>query len=816
MLLIMNKPILLVLLLLLSAVGSYSQTNPYYSITQENIKSPYYNLEVVGFVQDGNAYEQPPSYPAYTTFLIDGYVYKNIPDSLHIQGLPLGFNFPYAGQVFDIYALNSKGYIVLGKSSEGGMTVYADTLQETAMDTVFTAKNKYMISGLYTGKNMDLQGGVTVYINKGGFVGDRGLNIVLENAKKANGGMILVNNSFELTETGEINIVPSIYPEFATNIINTYATFMQRYGTSYTQYIYGTGATSSAWFNTTESYNNTSYSYGTLRDTVMPLVVNQASYTINYYPKPSNFNCPTPIVWNPNPPGSYKDSAFIANDYEPMQGDTLATSDQIWWFCDLRDSLRFDVYIGVDTVSMALYKRGIEADTVQTNFNRILGLVNLPLDSLAPAQHYYLKIKTIHPSGYTTTCSGYSFYTQPEEQITNYCRSNETVSIVPFILAYTDLNTLHFHPDSTTITTILAHKTLVPDTGQWTTTLQQGQTYSLQCSSANWATVMAIDSHLSIYIDYNNNGSFNDPGEFYFTNPISTYIYSDIGIVVPSNAVVGQTRLRILVNSYNPYGIYAGPCDTDVEFFDFTISIAPAPGCNLSYTDSVSAPSCATYSNGSMTIFPAGGTAPYHIQWNTGYPADTLFTLAGLASPSTHRAIVSDALGCNLRTTMLQMTEPLPLLIDTSFQPSSTWIAFSGGLAPYHAEVTGYATETLYAVNDTIYLKNLQSGNYTIKATDSSNCNPKYFTLHNSILHTIVADTGSDFILYPNPATNYIQLSKITSSASITIYNATGKKVLETNSANRQVIPLPNLVPGLYLALVEEDGRKQVFKLIIN
>jgi hypothetical protein len=820
----MNKKLSFIFLVITLFVFSYThaQINPFYTVTQENVRPiANSNFEVTGVVQAGNPFYL--IYPAYTTFLTDGYVLENIPSSKHIQGIQIGFKFPYAGQEFDIFALNAKGYIVLGKSWEGGMTVYADTLIETSTDTVFTNKNKYLISGLYPGKNLDSQGQIYIYIYKGGFEGERRLYVSLISINSPGGNQMLISTNFELKETGEININPYVqYQSFNTNnpIINTYASIMQRYGTDQTHYIYGTGFNSHAWFQTAQSYTNGNYKYGILGDTIMPASVNQKLYTINYLPKASNFMCPVPIRWNPNL-GNYKDSAYAANDYEELQGDTLSTTDEIWWYSDMRDSLRFDVYLGTDEISMEKYKIGLMADTMLIKFDYVLGLVNLSLDSLAAGQKYFMKILTIHSSGDTTFCGGYSFYTKEQEHIIKYCRSDEPLFSGlegAFPVANLDLNTLHFHPDSTDILGVLYYKTVVPDTGSWTTNLQQGQSYLLQLSISSYLDLPATFYIASVFLDYNGDGIFDSPANNNdnHTFGISKTLYKPLTIYIPQNAVPGKTRLRIMVQGYGNNTPFPGPCEKNASIADFIVTIIQAPGCNLSYNDTIIAPSCATYNNGGLEILPQGGTEPYHIQWNTGNNKDTLFTLSGLASPARQRANITDAAGCNIRTSMLQLTQPALLQIDTMLHGSLPWIAFSGGIKPYRAEITGDKTTTLYAVNDTIFLTDLPAGNYHIQATDSNSCNMQEYILTNTALSIVTADAENAFILYPNPATNYIQISGIYNNAVVVIYSMDGKKVFEGNSTNQQRIALPDIASALYFVKVEEDNRRNTFKLIVK
>ena len=486
----------------------------------------------------------------------------------------------------------------------------------------------------------------------------------------------------------------------------------------------------------------------------------------------------------------------------------------------MRDSLRFDVYLGTDETSMIKYKTGLVADTMLIKFDYVLGLVNLSLDSLAAGQKYFLKIHTIHPSGDTTVCEGYSFYTKTQENIIKYCRSDEPLFSGMeggFPLANLDLNTLHFHPDSTDILTgVLYYKTVVPDTGSWTTTLQQGQSYLLQLSTAPFLDNPATFYVASVYLDYNGDGVFDSPANNNdnHTYGISNKQYKPLTIYIPETAVPGKTRLRIMVQAYRNNTPFPGPCEEDAVLTDFIITIAQALGCNLSYKDTIVSPSCATQDNGGLTIIPEGGTEPYHIQWNTGNVKDTLFTLSGLASPARHRAKITDAAGCNIRTSMLQLSQPAPLRIDTMLHSNPSWIAFSGGTKPYQASITGDKTVMLYAVNDTIFLTDISRGNYTIKATDSNGCEEQVYYLSEPTNSNILPWT--DFILYPNPTINYMQVAGIYNTANVIIYGADGKKVFEGTSTNREIIQLPDLASALYLVRITEENRNKTIKLIIK
>jgi len=818
---------------------TYAQTNPYYTVTQENV--PVLSTNAFGTILDSKEFGNrfgPQVIPAHTTFLIENNTIVNVNSSMHIQGIPIGFKFPYAGEEFDIYALNGKGYIVLGKSWEGGMTIYADTLIETATDTIFSNKNKYLISGLYTGKKLEYVSYLMFNTeNVWGFPGEKKTRVGFENYyyNNLNGAAFSIMSFIEFSETGEIIITNQIQTINTNETISTYATFFQRDGSSNTQSLAGTGADTDSWWNTGQTYSANDIQFGFLSNTVKPKIIYgdvisspARVYTIRYKPLNPVYHCPVPIVFNSNPPRTYADSAYLSNDHEYLQGDTIETSDKVSWFSDMRDSLRFDVYLGTDETSMELYKAGLVSDTFEVfSFSYVMGMSRLSLDSLAAGKKYFIRIHTIHPLGDTTVCEAVSFYTKPKEAIKNYCRSEEYIFNAvndAFSTCFLDLNTLHFKPTSNQIANELAFKTLVPDTGSWTTTLQQGQSYDLQLSCPKWNYQPATSFMVSVFMDYNQDGVFDHPdnNNDNHTFGISDTLYKPLTFSIPKNAALGETRLRIAMRYNDNVSPFPGSCETGlgsqattyVNFEDFTVTIAQAPGCNISYNDSIVSPLCATTSNGAFSIIPEGGIAPYHIQWNTGDPKDTLFTLYGLSSPARHRATITDVEGCNVRTAMLQLTQPETLRIDTMLHSNPAWIAFNGGTKPYQAAITGDKTEMLYAVNDTIFFTDVHQGNYTIIASDANDCNQHTYVFS----HTDTSDSfiQTDFVLYPNPANEYIQISGIDLQASIIIYSSDGKKVFEGISTNRQIIPILQLAPALYLVRIQEGSRKKTIKLIVR
>jgi hypothetical protein len=98
-----------------------------------------------------------------------------------------------------------------------------------------------------------------------------------------------------------------------------------------------------------------------------------------------------------------------------------------------------------------------------------------------------------------------------------------------------------------------------------------------------------------VYIDYNQNGLFSDPGEEVYASAVATVgPHNEIGtITIPLTATLGTTRMRVInvettvIGSISPCGTY-----TWGETEDYFVNIAPAPTCpqptvftNLGATD---------------------------------------------------------------------------------------------------------------------------------------------------------------------------------------------------------------------------------------
>jgi serine protease len=103
----------------------------------------------------------------------------------------------------------------------------------------------------------------------------------------------------------------------------------------------------------------------------------------------------------------------------------------------------------------------------------------------------------------------------------------------------------------------------------------QSNTLSMQPGYAS----STYDEYFRVWIDYNQDGDFDDPGELVFDPGTTvTSVVSD-SFVVPGNAIIGSTRMRVSMYWNDP----PGPCDVGINTFgeieDYCVSVQNLASC---------------------------------------------------------------------------------------------------------------------------------------------------------------------------------------------------------------------------------------------
>jgi len=163
---------------------------------------------------------------------------------------------------------------------------------------------------------------------------------------------------------------------------------------------------------------------------------------------------------------------------------------------------------------------------------------------------------------------------------------------------------------------------------------------------------------------------------------------------------------------------------------DYIITVTDVNGCSLIETITVTQPvaalsttevvtdiSCFGGSDGSIQLTPAGGTAPYTYNWNTGSTNKDIFGL----SDGSYQVTITDANGCSI-------IENYTIAMPTALQSSGTQInvlcngdntgsidlSVTGGTGPYSYTWSNGAT--------TEDLNNIVAGSYNVTIADSRGC----------------------------------------------------------------------------------------------
>jgi gliding motility-associated-like protein len=152
---------------------------------------------------------------------------------------------------------------------------------------------------------------------------------------------------------------------------------------------------------------------------------------------------------------------------------------------------------------------------------------------------------------------------------------------------------------------------------------------------------------------------------------------------------------------------------------------------------------CSGGANGTATVVPSGGNAPYTYSWNT-LPAQTTATAAGLPAGS-YTVTIADSAGCTAAASV-NITQPQAITITTSRtdvacfgQTNGTATAAAAGGTPPYA----YSWSTS-PVQASATAAGLPAGSYTATVTDAKGCtaSASVSIAQPTMLNVVTAQTG--------------------------------------------------------------------------
>ena len=219
----------------------------------------------------------------------------------------------------------------------------------------------------------------------------------------------------------------------------------------------------------------------------------------------------------------------------------------------------------------------------------------------------------------------------------------------------------------------------------------------------------------------------------------------------------------------------------------------------------IQSPACFGDNDGSISLHPTGGSAPYSILWyNTS--TDSIQTNLNTGN---YAVLVEDANGC-WAYRIFQLQEPPILMASfTTIGVDSLLAQVTGGTAPYRY---------LWNNGDTTALSsNLLANAWALTITDANGCTAAYSTT--SIKHI----ARLSFKLYPNPARDIFYLSlgdnfpKITELRLTDLFGRSNLlTMIDTSNPSAIEIRLPDRTAGLYiLEIIGKNGVIASQKLIL-
>jgi len=241
--------------------------------------------------------------------------------------------------------------------------------------------------------------------------------------------------------------------------------------------------------------------------------------------------------------------------------------------------------------------------------------------------------------------------------------------------------------------------------------------------------------------------------------------------------------------------------------YNFTVAaVADGGGTNevtevQSYGFTILLPDAAT-----MTIQSSLGPAP------TTTPLTSGQVTAGDAAITGHKAF--------LITEVLGATVNLPNLPATGLPNAIATIQVNG--APIAGELRIVANDSTL---DTTYGNALEVY-LTADTTNTDTFNPTVLSASGlsgtsffdfSLLGVNDVElTDHKFSVYPNPSSGAISIAGLKAEAKVSVYSASGKKILSLQDYNGKSINVSALTTGLYFVSIESETSKEVKRLVIK
>ncbi|KRB59675.1 hypothetical protein ASD98_00715 [Flavobacterium sp. Root186] len=239
----------------------------------------------------------------------------------------------------------------------------------------------------------------------------------------------------------------------------------------------------------------------------------------------------------------------------------------------------------------------------------------------------------------------------------------------------------------------------------------------------------------------------------------------------------------------------------DANFCQTTETVTITEPAILAATISQTDVTCNGLNNGTATVIPTGGTAPYTYSWSPS--GGTAATASGL-SPGTYTATITDANGCTT-TQSVTITEPSVIALT----PSHTDVSCNGG-ANGTATITAAGGTAPYTYSwspsgeTTALINNLIPGTYTVTVTDANGC----IATESIVITepTAMTTSASQTDISCNGAAN--------GTATVTVSGGTGAYTYSWSPYGGTAPTATGLAAGLFTAIITDANGCQTIQTV--
>lgn len=248
-----------------------------------------------------------------------------------------------------------------------------------------------------------------------------------------------------------------------------------------------------------------------------------------------------------------------------------------------------------------------------------------------------------------------------------------------------------------------------------------------------------------------------------------------------------------------------------ILFTLFTLGSIFAQKVNpLIVTVSSQQPTCYGQNNGSISLNPNGGLAPYTYLWSDGQTGSSITNL----SSGNYSVLITDSYGQAFGG-FFTLTQPQQINIQSVKNNVSAFGLSDGSIDVISVSNTignwtyNWSSDGGNFNPSTLDQSNLSVGNYKLTVTDDNGCQvtKSYQIRQNLVINPISFNTSSSISVYPNPSTGDVTID--TEATDYRVVNIITGEEVTSGKSNGEKIRINNLNTGTYM-IYTNSGDKVV------